>query len=155
MLACTELELAIGPQDVAVPLVDSMRAHALAAVAASIDDTEYIDWYVGQMTTGRARIEKALDHMRVPRWPSHANFVLMHIGPRHKQFVEAMRARGVLVRDRSSDPGLDGCVRITVGVEDQVSTGIAALRDSLAALNWTPAEVMTPDIEPKGTPEYE
>jgi aspartate racemase len=34
VLACTELELAIGPQDVAVPLVDSMRAHALAAVAA-------------------------------------------------------------------------------------------------------------------------
>lgn len=128
---------------------------ALAAVAASIDDTEYIDWYVGQMTTGRARIEKALDNMRVPHWPSHANFVLMHIGPRHKELVQQMRARGVLVRDRSSDPGLDGCVRITVGVEDQVDTGIAALRDSLAALNWTPAEVMKPEIEPKETPEYE
>ncbi len=128
---------------------------ALAAVAASIDDTEYIDWYVQQMTTGRARIEKALDHMRVPHWPSHANFVLMHIGPRHKDFVAQMRARGVLLRDRSSDPGLDGCVRITVGVEDQVDTGIAALRDSLAALNWTPAEVIKPEIEPKETPEYE
>ena len=93
---------------------------ALAAVAASIDDTEYIDWYVEQMTTGRARIEKALDNMRVPHWPSHANFVLMHIGPRHKEFIQQMRARGVLLRDRSSDPGLDGCVRITVGVEDQV-----------------------------------
>ena len=128
---------------------------ALAAVAASIDDTEYIDWYVEQMATGRARIEKALDHMRVPRWPSHANFVLMHIGPRHKQLVEAMRARGVLVRDRSSDPGLDGCVRITVGVEDQVDTGIAALRDSLGAMEWTAGEVIRPETEPKETPEYE
>lgn len=36
VLACTELELAIGPQDVAVPLVDSMRAHALAAVDAAV-----------------------------------------------------------------------------------------------------------------------
>ena len=128
---------------------------ALAAVAASIDDTEYIDWYVEQMTTGRARIEKALDNMRVPHWPSHANFVLMHIGPRHKELVQQMRARGVLLRDRSSDPGLDGCVRITVGVEDQVDIGIAALRDALAALNWTPAEVMKPEIEPKEAPEYE
>jgi aspartate racemase len=34
VLACTELELAIGEQDVAVPLIDSMRTHALAAVAA-------------------------------------------------------------------------------------------------------------------------
>ena len=81
---------------------------ALTAVAASLDDTEYIDWYVDQIRTGRARIEKALSNMRVPHWPSHANFVLMHIGPRHKELIEAMRARGVLLRDRSSDPGLDG-----------------------------------------------
>ena len=128
---------------------------ALAAVAASVDDTEYIDWYVDQIKTGRARIEKALDNMRVPHWPSHANFVLTHIGPRHKELVDAMRARGVLLRDRSSDPGLDGCVRITVGVEDQVDTGIAALRDSLAAMGWTPAEVNKPEQQPKETPEYE
>ncbi len=128
---------------------------ALAAVAACVDDTEYIDWYVDQIKTGRARIEKALDNMRVPHWPSQANFVLMHIGPRHKELVEAMRARGVLLRDRSSDPGLDGCVRITVGVEDQVDTGIAALRDSLAAMGWTPAEVSKPEQQPKETPEYE
>ncbi|MGI4756529.1 MAG: pyridoxal phosphate-dependent aminotransferase [Janthinobacterium lividum] len=128
---------------------------ALAAVAASIDDTEYIDWYVDQIKTGRARIEKALDNMRVPHWPSHANFVLTHIGPRHKELVDAMRARGVLLRDRSSDPGLDGCVRITVGVEDQVDTGIAALRDSLAAMGWTPAEVNKPEQQPKEAPEYE
>ncbi len=128
---------------------------ALAAVAASIDDTEYIDWYVEQIQTGRARIEKALDHMKVPRWESHANFVLMHIGPRHKEFVAAMRARGVLVRDRSADPGLAGCVRITVGVEDQVDTGIAALRDSLATMGWAPAEVDRPEEQPKEMPEYE
>ncbi len=128
---------------------------ALAAVAASIGDTEYIDWYVEQIRTGRARIETALAHMRVPHWPSHANFVLMHIGPRHRQFVEAMRARGVLVRDRSADPGLAGCVRITVGVEDQVDTGVAALRNSLAAVGWTPVEAQRPETEPKETPEYE
>ncbi len=128
---------------------------ALAAVQASVGDTEYLDWYVSQMHEGRARVEKALDNMKVPRWPSHANFVLMHIGPRHKEFVAQMLARGVLIRDRSADPGLDGCVRITIGVEDQTTTGIAALRDSLAAMNWTPAEVNKPEIEPKDTPEYE
>ncbi len=128
---------------------------ALAAVEASVDDTEYIDWYVEQMREGRARVAKALDNMKVPHWPSHANFVLMHIGHRHKEFVAGMRARGVLVRDRSSDPGLDGCVRITIGVEDQTTTGIAALRDTLAAMNWTPAEAARPETEPKDTPEYE
>ncbi|GAA3769922.1 pyridoxal phosphate-dependent aminotransferase [Terriglobus aquaticus] len=128
---------------------------ALRAVEACVGDTEYLDWYVGQIRTGRARIEKALDHMRVPRWPSHANFVLMHIGPKHKDLVAAARARGVLLRDRSSDPGLAGCVRITIGVEDQIDTAIAVLRESLAAIGWTPAEVDAPEAGPKEEREYE
>jgi histidinol-phosphate aminotransferase len=128
---------------------------ALTAVNASVDDTEYIDWYVAQITEGRERIYKALANMKVPYWQSHANFVLMHIGPRHKEFVDGMRARGVLVRDRSSDPGLDGCVRITLGLEDQTSIGIAALRDTLAGMGWTPAEVPLPETQPKETPDYE
>lgn len=128
---------------------------ALTAVNASIDDTEYIDWYVSQISEGRERVYKALANMKVPYWQSHANFVLMHIGPRHKEFVEGMRARGILVRDRSSDPGLDGCVRISIGLEDQITTGIAALRDTLAGMGWTPAEVNKPETAPKETPDYE
>ena len=128
---------------------------ALRAVEACVGDTEYLDWYVEQVRTGRARVEKALDHMRVPRWASHANFVLMHIGPKHKEFVTAARARGVLLRDRSSDPGLAGCVRITIGVEDQIDTAIAVLRESLAAIGWTPVEVDAPEAGPKEEREYE
>ena len=128
---------------------------ALTAVNASIDDTEYIDWYVAQIADGRERVYKALANMKVPYWQSHANFVLMHIGPRHKEFVEGMRARGVLVRDRSSDPGLDGYVRISIGLENQITIGIAALRDTLAGMGWTPAEVPLPETAPKETPDYE
>ena len=36
-----------------------------------------------------------------------------------------MRAGGVLVRDRSSDPGCDGCVRITIGTREQMREAIA------------------------------
>ncbi len=131
---------------------------ALAAVEACVGDTEYLDWYAAQIYTGREKIERALDHMRVPRWPSHANFVLMRIGPRHKELIERMRDRGVLLRDRSSDPGLAGCVRITVGVEDQVDTGIAAMRDTLAEMQWTPAEATPVGSTPAGSEgerEYE
>ena len=48
-----------------------------------------------------------------------------------------MRTRGVLVRDRSADPGCDGCVRITLGTREQTEQGIAALEESLAAIEWT------------------
>jgi histidinol-phosphate aminotransferase len=51
-----------------------------------------------------------------------------------------MRKRGVLLRDRSADPGCEGYVRITVGIEDHVTRGIAALKESLLEIGWTPAE---------------
>jgi histidinol-phosphate aminotransferase len=45
-----------------------------------------------------------------------------------------MSAAGVLVRDRSSDPGIDGCVRITIGTREQMRQAATALNDTLAAL---------------------
>jgi histidinol-phosphate aminotransferase len=48
-----------------------------------------------------------------------------------------MRARGVLLRDRSSDPGCDGFVRITIGVEEHVTRGLVALKESLDEIGWT------------------
>jgi histidinol-phosphate aminotransferase len=72
----------------------------------------------------------------VDYFPSHANFVLMKIGPKHAELVKAMRARGVLLRDRSTDPGCDGYVRITIGVEEHVTRGLEALKQSLEEIGW-------------------
>jgi histidinol-phosphate aminotransferase len=113
---------------------------ALAVLPDALADDDYLNWYVLQMHQGRERMFTALEEMGVRTWPSAANFVLMDIGAKHKELCAAMRERGVLLRDRSSDPGCDGYVRITIGVEEQVTQGIAALRESLAAIGWTPAE---------------
>ncbi|MGA8941020.1 MAG: histidinol-phosphate transaminase [Acidobacteriaceae bacterium] len=113
---------------------------ALAVLPGALSDDAYIAWYVDQVRSGRERVFEALDELRVRTWPSAANFVLMDIGSKHKEFCDAMRKRGVLLRDRSTDPGCEGYVRITIGVEDHVTLGIAALRESLAEIEWTPAE---------------
>jgi histidinol-phosphate aminotransferase len=113
---------------------------ALAVLPDAIDDDAYIRWYAEQVRTGRERIFTALKDLGVRTWPSAANFVLMDIGWRHKDLCAAMRKRGVLLRDRSADPGCDGYVRITVGIEDHVTCGIAALREALSEIGWTPAE---------------
>ncbi len=81
-------------------------------------------------------------------FPSHANFVLMKIGPKHKELVTAMRAKGVLLRDRSTDPGCDGYVRITIGVEEHVARGLAALKESLAEIGWVPEQVSEAASQP-------
>ncbi|HEX4155612.1 MAG TPA: histidinol-phosphate transaminase [Acidobacteriaceae bacterium] len=115
---------------------------ALAVLPEALADTDYLNWYITQVHQGRERIFAALRELNVRTWPSAANFVLMDIGPRHKEFAAAMRAHGVLLRDRSTDPGCDGYVRITVGVEEHVTRGIEALRATLAEMRWTSTESM-------------
>jgi histidinol-phosphate aminotransferase len=128
---------------------------ALAALPEALADEEYLAWYVAQVHAGRERVFAALKELGVRTWPSAANFVLMDIGPKHKELVAAMRARGVLLRDRSADPGCDGYVRITMGVEEQMTRGIAALQESLAEIGWTPEESVSANGRSEGEREYE
>lgn len=128
---------------------------ALAVLPEALADEAYLEWYVAEIRTGRDRLYAALEVLGVRSWPSAANFVLMDIGPKHKALVEAMRTRGILLRDRSADPGCDGYVRITIGIEDHVTRGIAALRASLAEIAWTPAESVPANGKSEGENEYE
>ncbi len=115
----------------------SVNSLALACLPPALEDAAYLEWYVGEVLAARADFEAALDQERIRRWPSHANFVLVEIGSQHAEFVRHMRAAGVLVRDRSNDPGCDGCVRITIGTRQQMRTAASALHETLAALQIT------------------
>jgi histidinol-phosphate aminotransferase len=111
---------------------------ALDCLSVAIEDDAYIAWYAEQIRIGRERMMGGLAELGVSYFPSAANFVLMKIGPLHKELVAAMRAHGVLLRDRSADPGCDGYVRITIGVGDQVAQGLEALKASLEQIGWKP-----------------
>ncbi len=110
---------------------------ALDCLPAALEDDAYVQWYADQVNGGRERMMAGLDALGVPYFPSHANFVLMKIGPKHAELCTAMRAHGVLLRDRSTDPGCDGFVRITIGVEDHVARGLAALKLCLEEIGWS------------------
>lgn len=63
----------------------------------------------------RRLVDVLSEHPAVHRlWPGHANFVLLRVadGP---GMVRAAAAEGIRLRDQSAQPGLDNCVRITVG----------------------------------------
>ena len=112
----------------------SVNSLALACLPPALEDSPYLDWYVAEVLAARAEFEIALDAAGVRRWPSRANFILVEIGPRHAEFVHRMSARGVLVRDRSSDPGCDGRVRITVGTREQMRQAVVVLNETLSTL---------------------
>jgi histidinol-phosphate aminotransferase len=109
---------------------------ALECLPVALADETYLAWYAEQVRVGRERMMAGLTALGVPFFPSHANFVLMKIGSKHGDLVKAMRKHGVLLRDRSADPGCDGFVRITIGVEEHVTKGLAALKESLQEIGW-------------------
>ena len=112
----------------------SVNALALACLPPALEDTAYLDWYVGEILAARTEFEGALDKAGVRRWPSCANFILIEIGAHHAEFVRLMSASGVLVRDRSNDPGCDGRVRITIGTREQMRQAVVALNEAIDAL---------------------
>ena len=114
----------------------NVNSIALECLPEALSDEAYVAWYADQIRESRLQAEQALTQSGVPYWPSHANFILMKIGSRHADFVAVMRRQGVLVRDRSSDPGCDGCVRITLGTVEQTALGLAALENSLKEIAW-------------------
>jgi len=118
----------------------SVNSLALACLPPALEDTQYLDWYVGEVLAARAEFETTLDEAGVRRWPSKANFVLVEIGVKHKEFVRLMSAGGVLVRDRSNDPGCDGCVRITIGTREQMREAAEVLRRAMMELRGEEGE---------------
>ena len=112
----------------------SVNSLALACLPPALDDTAYLNWYIGEVLAARSEFEAVIDAAKIRRWPSQTNFILVEIGDRHADFVRLMRSAGVLVRDRSSDPGCDGRVRITIGTRQQMTQAAAALNEALATL---------------------
>lgn len=112
----------------------SVNSLALACLPPALEDTAYLDWYVSEVLAARSEFESALDELQIRRWSSRANFVLVEVGPKHAEFVRSMLAGGVLVRDRSNDPGCDGCVRITIGTREQMREAVDVLRETMRVL---------------------
>ena len=106
---------------------------ALACLPEALGDQDYIERYVCEVRDSRIRLERALEEYGIKFWPSQANFVLSRVGAA-AQFVDGMRRRGILVRDRSSDPGCQGCVRMTLGPRAHVDRLLSALQETCADL---------------------
>ena len=112
----------------------NVNAAALAVLPEALQDQECVGRYVAQVLSNRDKLQKELGSLGLHYWPSHGNFVLVRVGAPHTEFVRALRDRGILVRDRHSDPGCEGCVRLTVGTDEPMQTLIAALRDVVEQL---------------------
>ena len=85
---------------------------------------------VERILAGRARLSKKLGSYNfVERvYPSDANFLLVKMQQPEEVYSHLME-RGIIVRDRSSVPLCEGCLRITVGTDKENRLLMDALSD--------------------------
>lgn len=118
----------------------NVNAAALTCVPDAIEDQGYIRQYVEEVLESRARVGGLLEANGIRYWPSQANFVLLRAGSTKAEaarFADEMRLRGILVRDRSSDYGCEGCVRITLGPRAHSERLLGALQETFDKLGLT------------------
>jgi histidinol-phosphate aminotransferase len=105
----------------------SVNTLAVMAAQAAVEDEAYITNYVTEALAAREALCFGLERLGITYVPSSANFVLGRFGERAIEVRDALRARGILVRDRSYEA--PGCVRITVGTREQTRRLLEALEE--------------------------
>jgi len=138
-LAAIRIGAVIGNPDVIDPIryvvpVYSVNIAAVVALQAALEDLDYLNDYLRQVKASKALLYAACDRLRLKYWPSEANFVLVRVGDRVADVVEFAKSHGVFLRNRSSEPGCQGCLRFGTGIVEHTKRGIAVLEEALCAV---------------------
>jgi histidinol-phosphate aminotransferase len=108
----------------------SVNTAALAAALAAARDSAAVAGYVREVVLARAELAGALRQLGIKVFPSAANFLLADVGDRAPALLASLRRQGILLRDRQSDFGRVGWIRMTVGTRSQTRLLIRALEKS-------------------------
>ena len=137
-MASARLGYAVAPPAVVedlqkVTLPYHLDAVTQAAGRLALDFEAEMDHRVSSVTAERERVVDALGDLAVQWWPADANFVLFRpTGRPGAEVWQALVDRSVLVRDCSSWPRLEGCLRVTIGTPEENDAFLAALKEALA-----------------------
>lgn len=136
-LAALRLGYAIAPtpvvaelEKVVLPYHLSVATQLAGSVAVAFEPE--MQERVTALVEERRRLVDALRQLPdLTVFPSGANFVLVRYDGDAHGLWERLVEHGVLVRDFSRWPRLEGCLRITVGTPEEDDALLAALRESL------------------------
>ena len=115
----------------AIRQIYSVDVLAQSVALAALGVRDALAPVIEDIVAERERLSAGLASLSGVRvWPSSANFVLVRV-PRAAEARRRLRdEHSVLVRDFSSTPGLEGCLRISVGTRSEND----ALLDALSTL---------------------
>lgn len=108
-----------------------------AAGLAALDHAEEVTAHIAAVVAQRQRVRAALERRGdVEVWPSAGNFLLLRSA--RDDLFDALLEHGVLVRDFSSRPRLERCVRVTIGTPEENDVFLQALDAVLAGAGARP-----------------
>jgi histidinol-phosphate aminotransferase len=122
----------VDPIRQAIP-VYSVNIAAVVAVQAALGDLEHLRTYLREVAESKRLLYAACDRLGLKYFPSRSNFVLVCAGDRLHALVEGALAKGIYLRDRSSEPGCNGCFRIATGVVEHTKRALAVMEEVLCA----------------------
>jgi histidinol-phosphate aminotransferase len=134
-LAGMRIGLALASEEMITGLLkikDSYNVNRLSqvAAAAALGDLAWMERSVGRIQKSRKKLVAGLKKLGFVVYPSQANFVLARrAGQNLRGLYEELKRRKILVR-YFAQPGLEDCLRITVGAPAEMR----ALLDQLAAI---------------------
>jgi histidinol-phosphate aminotransferase len=109
----------------------SLNVAAAVALRAALSDGPRLRWYVDQVVRSRELMYEFCARYGFETWQSGGNFVLARVGPESAALTAALKTRGIFIRDKTGDPGCDGCIRVTTGVVADTERCLEAMEDFL------------------------
>jgi len=95
------------------PMGVSYLSYKLAETVLE-NDQEWIKTQVEMIKKERSKMATNFSSLGFYVYSSQANFLLVDMGEKAKKICQMLKERNIIVRDRSSKPYLQGCVRITI-----------------------------------------
>lgn len=111
-----------------LPMGVSYLSSKLAECVLS-QDQMWIQKQVQMILSERKKLISALRQFGFTVYPSRANFVLVNMGSKATAICRELKNVGILVRNRSTKPYLENCVRITIRSARENIQLIAALKE--------------------------
>lgn len=127
----------IAPYPLSLPVAD-IAEQALSAAGLALMRER-----VATITDTRRALAQALSECDcvLEVYPSESNYLLARFAPESQAF-KALWDQGIILRNQSSQPGLEDCLRITIGTTTECERVISALRALPVAAERTRGEVL-------------
>lgn len=110
----------------------NLNVFAQEAALVALEHRREFEARLAEIIAERERLRARMSELpTITAYPSETNFILFRSGVAAEILFERLLARGVLVRDVSSAPMLDRCLRVTVGTREENDRFLTALRESV------------------------